>query len=207
MAIDIKKKFRELEVRFIAREERYKERLREKGNLEKEIEFLIKEVEILEKTSLALQSVSTKIVGNSVLMVDKLVTAGLKVVFDDFRFEFKTEVDRARGRTSARLNLYEDGNTFSLVDSFGGGVLCIVGLLMRVTVILALDMKRVLLLDETLAHLPEKYHENASKLLKKLSKELNFTIIMVSHQPAFAQHADKHYTAEIKGGTTRFEEA
>jgi len=115
-------------------------------------------------------------------------------------------IERSRGRTGARLELYESGKTFTLVDSFGGGVLAVVGVLLRVASILALDLKRVLLLDETLAHLSEQYTENASKLMKKLSKDLDFTILLVTHQSAFAQHADKHYQVALRGGNSVFVE-
>jgi len=182
------------------------ERKKDYNNLLAECKHLDQQAELLTKVDHTLQAISQKVLGGSITTVDKLVTSGLRVVFDDLNLEFKTVIERTRGRTGARLELYESGRTFPLIDSFGGGVLAVVGVLLRVAAILALDLKRVLLLDETLAHLSEQYTENASKLMKKLSKDLNFTILLITHQSAFAQHADKHYQVMTRGGNSVFME-
>jgi len=182
------------------------ERKRDYSRLLEECKYLDKQSDLLTKVDHTLQAISQKVLGGSITTVDKLVTSGLRVVFDDLNLEFKTVIERTRGRTGARLELYESGRTFPLTDSFGGGVLAVVGVLLRVAAILALDLKRVILLDETLAHLSEQYTENASKLMKKLSKDLHFTILLITHQSAFAQHADKHYQVMTRGGNSVFME-
>jgi len=171
------------------------EREKDLQDLESEVEALHNEAELLDKVEKVLQAVSSHVLGQSTDTIDKLVTSGLKVVFFDQKLEFKTVVDKFRGKTSIRFELYENGKTAPLMESFGGGVVVLIGVLLRVVTIIVLGQRRILLLDESLSHLSEQYHETASTLLKKLCKELGFTIVMVTHQASFATHADLHYEA------------
>lgn len=181
------------------------ERLSEVKKLETEVEKLTDEVDLLDKVEQVLQTVSSKVLGQSTATIDKLVSAGLKIVFDDQKLEFKTTVDKFRGKTSIKFELFENGQTAPLMESYGGGVLVLVGVLLRVVTIIVLGQRRILLLDESLAHLSDQYHANASALLKKLCKELDFTILMVTHQEGFVQHSDRHYVAKKTPAGTVFE--
>lgn len=162
------------------------------------------EVLLLGKVDQVITQLSGKVMGESTKIVDRLVTSGLRVVFDDMKFEFKTKVEKIRNRTGVKFELYDDGRTYKLTDSFGGGVLAVVGVLLRVVTIILLKQRRVLLLDETLAHVSEKYQANTSNLLKKLCGELGFTILLVSHQEEFATKADTHYRLVGAKGDAEF---
>lgn len=164
-----------------------------------ELQDLGKEAEILEKVEQVLLSVSTRVLGKSVDVIDHLVTAGLKLVFEDQQLEFKTYVEKARGKTAVRFELLDKGKAFPLLESYGGGVLVIVGVLLRVVTILVCDMRRVLFLDETLSHLSDQYIGPASRMMKDLCARLDFTIVMISHAEEFATYADFHYNAEDRG--------
>jgi len=170
-----------------------------------EILRLSTEVELLTKVEHVLLMLGQRVLGQSTTTIDQLVTAGLRLVFEDQRLEFRTHVDKYRGKTSVEFELLEDGKRAPIMDSYGGGVLVTAGLLLRTTTIIVLGLRRILLLDETLSHLSDQYVPNASQLMKKLCEELDFTIILVSHQPEFATHADTHYRASRKNGTTTFE--
>jgi len=183
------------------------ERERAKERLERELEGLEQEGELLEKVEATLQHIGSKILGQSTKTIDQLLTAGLRLIFEDQNLTFKTKVERFRGRTAVKFELYEGGHTAPLMDAYGGGVLVTAGVLLRVVTIMILGLKRVLILDESLAHLSEQYIPNASKLLQRLCSELDFAILMVSHQAAFAEHADRHYVAKrTEGEGTTFEE-
>lgn len=175
------------------------------SDLERQISHLMKESDLLSKVEQTLQSVSAKVLGQSTKTIDKLVTAGLKIVFHDQNLEFRTQVDKYRGKTSIKFELFEDGKTAPLMESFGGGPIVLIGVLLRVVTIVVLGQRRILFLDESLSHLSEQYHEQASALLKKLCKELGFTILMVTHQSGFVQHADVHYAAKRTAAGTVFE--
>lgn len=182
--------------RFLGTKEALREeRLSKLRKLENECKDLIEEISLLTRVDQVLLAVSSRVLGQSTTMIDKLVTSGLRITFDDQQLEFRAKVDRYRGKTSVVFDLFQDGHLAPIMDSYGGGVLVVAGVLLRVVVIIALKMRRVLLLDESLSHLSEAYIPNASRLLKKLCDELNFTIVMVSHQTGFAEYADCHFEA------------
>ena len=174
-------------------------------DLVEEVGTLREEVALLEKADQVLLTVSSQSIGESTQKLDKLVTYGLRATFDDLNLRLQTVTDRSRGKTATKFEIHQDGQTYSLESSYGGGVLCIVGFLMRVMTIMAFGLRRVVLLDETFAHLSNQYHSNASKLVKRIVKDLGFHVIMVSHETAFAEHADQHYKIETgsKGVTFR----
>lgn len=180
-------------------------RLKEKAVLEQELTKLYNSADILEKVDQALLQISTKVLKQSTETIDKLVTVGLKSVFNDQVLEFSSTTEKSRGKTAVKFRLTEGGKTFPLTDSFGGGVLAVTGVLLRATTIMVLNLKKVMILDETLANVSEGYIENASKLLKGLCSELGFTILMVTHQAEFASHADRHYQAKRKEEHVTFE--
>lgn len=172
-----------------------------------EIQTLSKDLELNQQAEYLLQHLSTQTLTQSVKTIDQLVTTGLRLVFDDLNLEFKTELDRSRGKTSVKFKLLEDGREAPILSSYGGGPLVLCGVLLRVVTIITLHFNRILLLDESLSHISAEYQANTSAFLKKICQELEFTIIMVTHAPAFAEHADHHYEAKRRqGGGTVFEE-
>jgi DNA repair ATPase RecN len=186
----------------------------ERGLRSKQLDDLVAEVKQLTETELllgrveqTLLHVSSSILGQSVSSIDQLVTQGLRLVFDDQKLTFSTRIDRLRGKTGVRFELDSGGVVAPLTESYGGGVLSVVGLLLRVVTIMTLKMRRVIMLDETLAHLSNAYVPNASNLIRQLCAQLDFTIIMVTHEADFTVHADRTYRVKNSGGATTFEKA
>lgn len=159
---------------------------------------------LLTRVDEVLLLISSKILGESVETLDKLLEAGLNLVFHDQRLSFETQVDRARGKTAVNFHLTVDGIKAPIMDSFGGGVLVVAGILLRVVTIMILGLRRELLLDESLSDLHAQYVPAASKLLKKLAKELGFTVLVVTHDPGLAAEADTHYEARPGRAGTEF---
>lgn len=178
----------------------YSDRKSTLERLKSDVFELGQEIALLEKVGVCLQQINSTIMSQSVELIDKLITSGLVIVFPDQILDFKTRVVRERGRTAIKFDLYQNGTLLKLQDACGGGVLCVIGILLRVVTILMLGMKRVLFLDESLSHLSIQYIPNAAKLLQKICKELGFTILMVTHQPEFTSFADRHYEACLSNG-------
>jgi len=97
-----------------------------------------------------------------------------------------------------RFILLQDGQEAPITDSYGGGVIVVAGVLLRVVTIMALKARRFLVLDETLAHVSKQYVPNVSKLLNKLCLELGFNILMVTHTEEFSDYAQTHF--RVKAG-------
>lgn len=178
------------------------DRQRRVDALKTEIDVLQAEAKLIEQAENVLIELGKRTVGDSTSTLNKLVSLGLKLTFPDQDLELKTRIDKSRGKTAISFDLYDRGRTFPIDDSFGGGVLAIAGFLLRVSIITTLKMRRVLLLDETFAHLANEYIPNASALLRKIADELHFTIIMITHQPEFASSAHLRYKASRRGGVT-----
>lgn len=181
------------------------ERARQLKAIESQVRHLITETELTEQVESVLIQVSQKVLAESTESIDQLLTTGIRLVFDDQNLTFKTSVDRYRGKTAICFHLLENGQEAPIMEGYGGGVIAIVGVLLRVITIVTLKLRRVLFLDETLSHLADVYVPNASKLLKKIATELDFTILMVTHNQLFADQATAHFRAKRTASGTIFE--
>lgn len=182
----------------------YDDRLTRVEKLTKELTQLKSNVDNIAKAEQVLLFLSSTILGKSTKTIDKLLTNGFRLVFDDQNLTFATSIDKYRGKTSVKFELLEDGRSVPIMDSYGGGVIVIAGLLLRVATIMLLNLRKVIFLDESLSHLSEQYHSNASRLIRQLCEKLDFTIVMVTHQPAFAEHAHYHFLATKTASGTNF---
>jgi len=172
--------------------------------IEEELKYLDGEERLLERVGEVLQVIGKKVLGHSTASIDQLVTAGLKLAFDDQGLEFRTSVERFRGYTSVKFELMENGRLAPIRDSYGGGVLVLIGVLLRVVTIMTLDLKKFLVLDEALSHVSDKYIAPCSRFLQQLCADLDFTIILITHASEFTTHADVHYSAKKSKGVTVF---
>lgn len=180
------------------------DRLKQRGELATRLKYLEEEAALLEKTEICLTEVNQRVLASSTQTIDSLVTGGLRAVFKDQNLEFRTQTDRYRGKTALKFKLFQDGQESPILDSYGGGVIVVVGVLLRVVTIMTLGMRKVLLLDESLSHVSDQYIPNVSQLLQKLCTDLGFTILMVTHQEAFAENASTHYQGKEVNGRVVF---
>jgi hypothetical protein len=162
------------------------------------------EAGVLEKVNEALLLLSAKVLGTSTEKIDRLVTAGLRLVFDDQAIGFETTVDRKRGKAQVEFRVTCDGIEAPPTEAYGGGLVVVIGVLLRVVAVMLLKQRRVLVLDESLSMLSIQYVPGASRLLNKLAGDLGFDILMITHQDLFAAHAKKHYEARRGTKGTEF---
>lgn len=140
--------------------------------------------------------------------IEGLVTQGLRTIFEDQALSFhvipvvrskRPEVDFIVRSTIGSTAVDTD-----VMDGRGGGLAATVGFLLRV-VILLLSRDRqdtVLLLDETFAFLSEDRHAAMAQFLRELTDKTGVQIVMVTHTPALAEHADRIYHFEQRDGAT-----
>jgi len=202
MSGDLRQGLQDAELELRSLEAQFEHRYENFQRIATECEHLKVESRVITDTESLLFHISSKVLGSSTGAIDKLVTAGLQLVFEDQNLALTTELDKQRGKTAIRFKLTENGQAAPIREGYGGGVLALVGVLLRVTTILILDLKRFLVLDESLAHVSEQYVHPTSKFLKKLCEELGFDILMVTHQKEFAEYADLHFEAKRINGKT-----
>ena len=166
------------------------------------------EIELLDKVIGVLNSVGESRQKEVQDQIEGLVTRGLQTIFSE-NLSFHL-VSSLRG-SAANIDFIvvthlEDGSAVEtpVLDGRGGGLAAIVGFLLRV-VVLMLDEtsgSRVLILDETFAHVSAEYEPRLAEFIKDLVDGTDLQVLMVTHSTAYSDLADKVYRfTEINGKT------
>ena len=175
-------------------------------NLEKELQYLANRRELLKKADIALEALIKTMNQDSIGSVEKLISEGLEAIFET-PFEFRIKTYTKRGILNYDMVLVEDGKECDILNSSVGGVASVISVLLRIVTILVVEppRKRLLVLDEALAQLGSADVENASNFLKKLGQELDFTIVMITHEPKFTGNSDILYYVKKVGDHSEVE--
>jgi DNA repair exonuclease SbcCD ATPase subunit len=145
--------------------------------------------------------------------IELLVTQGLQKIFGP-QLSFRVS-QSVKGRTPVvdfliRTQL-PDGRVreTDILSSMGGGIAAVAGFLLRLVVLL-LDKSQkdaIIILDETFAHVSEAYLPALAEFLREIVDKAKVQIIMVTHQPSFADVADRAYRFSLNGdGYTKVSE-
>lgn len=90
------------------------------------------------------------------------------------------------------------------MEAFGGGPASIISLILRVLAIRRLKKWPLLALDETLAAVSDDYVDQTGVFLRELSARTGIPILLVTHKPAFLDHAVNGYRGvEVVDGGVR----
>ena len=176
---------------------------RTKKAYEEDIESLSRDVRAYEQASVLFRDMSKEVQSRFLERIQEVVTVGLQAVFNE---PIKFIIDPVIRRGSLELDFHLEsmaGEQSDLMDSHGGGLVTLCGVVMRlITVRLLRDaLRQVVVLDEPLAMLSERYLEPAAEFISTLSRDLGIQVIMVSHQNEFAEAADKVFRLSRKNGT------
>lgn len=128
--------------------------------------------------------------------VESLVTYGVQAVFGP-EYEFRLVQTISRGLVNYEFQLLHLGHATSLKDAHGGGVLAVVGYLLRLVVLLLSGKRRLLLLDETFAHVSRAHLASVAALLRHVTDSLGVQHIMVTHSPELEESADAVYRVKL----------
>ena len=132
--------------------------------------------------------------------IENIVNEGLKVVFSD-NIEIKIISSILNNKTTYHIDITQNG-VHGTQESFGGGVLAVISLCLRVVMIIYCKRDRILFLDESLGFVSEVYQPSLSNFISQLCKRLGFNITLISHQPKMVAYADRIYEAyKGKDGT------
>jgi len=179
--------------------------------LQAQVQKLRDEVLELEKLSGLFNSIGEKRQVAAQATIEGLVTQGLQTIFGEelsFLLVSSESAKRAQIDFVVRTTL-ADGSFIdtSVMEARGGGLAATVGFLIRLVVLL-LSRKRqdtILFLDETFAMVSADYLDRLSEFLREVVDKTGVQIVMVTHQPALAENADKVYRFSIENGVTKVE--
>lgn len=131
--------------------------------------------------------------------IEEMVSTALQAVFEE-DYIFVIDFDIKRNRPEAKVSLKIRGEEVDPKDSVGGGVLDVASFALRV-VLWSIQNPRssnTIVLDESFKFLHGNL-ENASQLLKKLSKDLGLQFIIVTQLIELSQYADKVFLVSHNG--------
>jgi len=182
------------------------------SSVEADIKALEDEQSLLDLVATLLRKYIDKEVTEAVKAVEKLMTEGLQAVFNDQDLRVRADVEVQRGKVAVDLVTIQrqaDGTEVEGLsnDAFGGSVATVQSVLLRVFIILRRKMRRLLLLDEALPAFDANYVANMGAFLSVLCKRLIMDILLVSHNPAMIEAADKGYRIARRNGAAKFEKA
>jgi DNA repair exonuclease SbcCD ATPase subunit len=155
------------------------------------------------KASLFLQSLSDS---TRLLVLDKIagiVTEALQTVKDK-NLVFTMNLVTKANQPTLEMGILDklSGQTYDVINSFGGGVCDIVSLALRVALLVKWQpsLSRVLILDEACKHVAVKDQELLSVFVRKLSEQLNLQLLWISHSDILQQAAHKIFEVNKENG-------
>ena len=137
-------------------------------------------------------------VTTSVKAVEDLLTDGLRAVFEDQDLSVRADVQISRGKVSVDLVTVQRHCNGTVTeglskDGFGGAVTTVQSVLLRTIVVVRRGLRPVLFLDESLPAFDANYVHNMGAFLRSICAKLGMDILLVSHNAAMIEAADRSY--------------
>ena len=146
----------------------------------------------LEIVAKALQTVIDKTCSDNLNRITSIVNLALSSVFPDQNLRFEIDVTVKRNIPNYELRIIQDGVSGS-IDSFGGGVLSVVSVVLKIILNVMTKSAPIICLDETLSGLSVEYIPAMSALLREICRKFNIYLILVTHQDKFLVNCDYAY--------------
>ena len=147
------------------------------------------EVERLTLAAKALQSVIDNTSAKNLKRVVDVVNIALSTVFINQGIEFKIDSSIKRNVPTYELKLVQNGIEGSL-NSFGGGVLSVVSVVLKIMLNVMSKSSPLICLDETLSGLSVEYIPAVSRMLKEICSKFGIYLVLVTHQSKFLDYCD-----------------
>lgn len=164
--------------------------------------------DILDKTCSVLRGLIDHEMVANITTAETLLTEGLQHIFDDLNLSVRADTSIQRGKVSVDFVTVQEHTTGmitegSSMDVYGGSVSTVQSTLLRIVVLTRRSLRPLLLLDESLSAVAERYVPRVGNFLRTLSEKLNLDILVVTHNPTLVEQADVAYRIKkIKGSAT-----
>lgn len=177
--------------------------------LQGEIGVLTETIEDLDRVTVLLNSLGEDRQLKAQQTIEELVTRGLQTIFDE-TLSFHI-VQSIRGRAAnveflVRTTLGDDVIETPVMEARGGGLAATIGFLLRLVVMLlakGTKQENIIVLDETFAHVSAEYLGPLGEFLRQIVDKTGVQMVMVTHQPEFAEYADNVYRFSTVEGKTQ----
>jgi len=132
-----------------------------------------------------------------------VISHGLSTVFQ-YPVNFKIRIEPKRSRVDYKFEIEDTvkGYTGVIQDAFGGSIVEIVGFLLRLLFIVSNPsyISRFICLDEYFSSVDPDKVPLLSKLVRSLCEKMNFDILLITHNPSFAEEAHLNYQGSYSDG-------
>lgn len=167
-------------------------------------------VDLLDLVSSLLRTLIDSEITEGVKAIETLQSEGVQAVFDDQNISVRAEVEVSRGKVHVSLvtsQTKEDGTVVegASLDGFGGAVSTVQSILLRIALIVRRGLRPALFLDESLPAFDERYVLNMASFLKTLCRKMGVDILLVTHNPALVDAADRAYRIRRDKGSATFQ--
>ncbi|MBT9258232.1 MAG: hypothetical protein KM310_00535 [Clostridiales bacterium] len=204
---------------FEARRARFLARKAERELLQKQLrdaetarENAEKEAEILATAQELLQTAARVALEDARNRVEGLLTEALSAVFGEGRLTARLALDERADRREARVLVGAPGPDGEIhftepMDGHGGGVVDVLSTAFRVLMLQVEGKDAPLLLDEPGKHISAQYAPAFAAFLRGISETLSQQILMVTHEEALSEVADRAWRVSLEGGRSEVEPA
>lgn len=164
-----------------------------------EVNELDKRIDLLAKVHELFRVLMDRMIVNQVRLVEGVVTEGLQTIFYDLELSCEADVGPKWGKIAVEFFFRQGDKDNPLsyrgkpLQSFGGGPSSIASLVLRLMTVMRLKLWPVLVLDEALGAVSEQYVEHTGMFLERLAKKMGIDVLLVTHKPAFLDHANVTY--------------
>jgi DNA repair exonuclease SbcCD ATPase subunit len=136
--------------------------------------------------------------------ISDITSLALEAIFAD-PYILKCDFLQRRNKTECDLYFERDGNRLDPIEASGIGAVDVASFALRIASwsMMQPHTRNVIVLDEPFKFLSKNLHEQASEMLKELSKKLNLQFILVSHEAIIASSADRTFTVTNRNGISR----
>lgn len=179
----------------------------ERTILQRQLERGRENLEKLQKQEVTIRAAEELAVASSLVAqqqikerFERLATTALRWVYYDQELALKVELG-TRGTSPSLDFLIEAGGVeLDPLSAAGGGVVQVLALVLRLTILEALHVNGPLLLDEPLSQLSRNYQERAGTFLKEYAKRTGRQILLVTHSPELFTAASKVFRVRLSSG-------
>ena len=178
-----------------------------KCKIESDIKLLQSDLDKYNSVMDLLREFMTELPARFINYIELLVSEALEYVFNE-PLKFKLEYSARNKNPNLNFSVINsDGTETEVKDSRGGGLVCFVGVILRLILVrlMRARIRQILFLDEPLGMLSVEYQEKALSIIRELSHRFNIQIIMVSHQMEASEMADTVYSLSKESDKVKVE--
>ena len=160
---------------------------KQQEELEQKQKQLLQDISEISQAKVIIKEVALLTQKQFQVKISHIVTLALQTVFGE-SYSFEMEFIEKRGKTEVEFWLIENGEKYNPIDCNGGGIVDIICFSLKIAIwTLSNEVPALLVFDEPLKFLSEKYPELAGQILNELSKQLKFQVIMITHNKQLAE--------------------